>query len=73
MTDKKAAKTAVDMPVKETAAQQLSRRIVGARFLGGAWIAADGSPLTDIEAQAAHRAMDQEQAKARAAALGGES
>lgn len=40
-------------------------RIAGARFLGGAWIAADGTPLTDAEAQQAHRAMD---AKAAAAA-----
>ena len=40
-------------------------RIDGAVFLGGAWVAADGTPLTNAEAQQAHRAAD---AKAAAAA-----
>lgn len=30
----------------------------GARFVAGQWLAEDGSPLTDKEAQQAHRAMD---------------
>lgn len=44
-------------------------RIDGARFLGGAWVAADGTPLTAPEAQQAHRAMDHKAAAARDAAL----
>lgn len=46
-------------------------RIVGARFVGGRWEAADGTPLTDKEAQQAHRAMDRAAASAREKALRG--
>lgn len=44
-------------------------RIDGARFIGGAWLAADGTPLTAPEAQQAHRAADRKAAEARAAAI----
>lgn len=44
-------------------------RHIGATFLGGVWYAADGSPLTDKEAQLAHRAMDKAAAEARRKAL----
>lgn len=53
----------------ETPKQRLAARIKGAQFLGGAWYAADGTPLNDVEAQAAHRAMDAEAFKAREQAL----
>ena len=56
-------------PARETPKQALSRRVKGARFLGGQWLAADGTPLTDVEAQAAHRAMDAEAAEARRRAV----
>jgi hypothetical protein len=56
---------------KPTAASKLAARIKGAQFLGGAWYAADGSLLNDVEAQAAHRAMDKKAAEDRAKALGG--
>lgn len=46
-----------------------ANRIDGARFIGGAWVAADGTPLTAPEAQQAHRAMDRKAAEARAAAI----
>ena len=49
-----------------------ANRISGARFLGGAWLAPDGTPLTAPEAQQAHRAMDAAAAEARAKALRGE-
>jgi hypothetical protein len=54
---------------RETPAASLTRRVKGAQFLGGVWYAADGSPLNDKEAQAAHRAMDREAAEARARVL----
>lgn len=44
-------------------------RIDGARFIGGAWLDADGVPLTAPEAQQAHRAADRKAADARAAAI----
>lgn len=53
----------------ETAAPAKASRIKGAYFLGGLWRAADGSPLTDAEAQQAHRAMDKAAAEARRKAL----
>ncbi len=47
-------------------------RIDGAYFLGGRWLAPDGSPLTDKESQQAHRAADAKAAAAkRRALLGG--
>lgn len=49
------------------------KRITGARFFGGAWVAPDGTPLTDAEAQQAHRLMDRKAAEARAKALRGEA
>lgn len=55
----------------DPAAARGSARVKGAYFLAGAWHAADGSLLNDVEAQAAHRAMDAEVAAARAKALGG--
>lgn len=58
--------------VAETPKQAMSRRIKGARFFGGRWEAADGTPLTDAEAQQAHRAMDRAAALAREKALRGE-
>lgn len=45
-------------PTEETPKQAAARRVKGATFLGGRWLAADGTPLTDAEAQQAHRAMD---------------
>ena len=56
----------------EGKAPSLKQRIAGARFLGGAWIAADGTPLTAPEAQAAHRAMDRAAAEAREKAMRGD-
>lgn len=53
----------------KTPRQRLAARIRGAQFLGGVWVDADGTPLNDKEAQAAHRAMDAEAAKAREKAL----
>jgi hypothetical protein len=52
-------------------ADEQPSRITGAQFLGGAWYAANGSPLTDAEAQQAHRAMDRAAAAARRKALRG--
>lgn len=46
-------------------------RIDGARFFAGRWETADGDPLTDAEAQQAHRAMDRAAAAARARVLEG--
>lgn len=43
----------------------------GARFIGGVWLAEDGTPLTDAEAQQAHRAMDRAAQAARDRALRG--
>jgi hypothetical protein len=54
---------------RETPTAALARRVKGAQFLGGVWYAADGTPLNDREAQAAHRAMDKEAADARARVL----
>lgn len=48
-------------------------RADGATFVGGVWLAADGSPLTDKEAQQAHRAADRAAAEARARILRGEA
>jgi len=50
-----------------------SSRIHDAYFLGGAWYAADGSLLTAVECQQAHRAMDAKAAEARRLALLGRS
>jgi hypothetical protein len=47
----------------------MDARVRGARFLGGAWLAEDGTPLTDVEAQQAHKAMDAAAADARRKAL----
>lgn len=44
-------------------------RIAGAIFLGGRWLAADGSPLTDKESQQAHRAQDAKDAETRRKAM----
>lgn len=41
-------------------------------FLGGVWYAHTGRPLTDAEAQQAHRAQDAAALEARARALRGE-
>lgn len=57
----------------EGKAPSLAARIKGAQFLGGAWLAADGTELTAVEAQAAHRAMDKAAADARAKILRGET
>jgi hypothetical protein len=56
---------------KETPKQVSARRVKGAKFIAGQWTAADGTALNDAEAQAAHRAMDEEAAKAREKAQGG--
>ena len=57
----------------DRADEQPVSRIHGAQFLGGYWRAADGTPLTDKEAQQAHRAMDRAAAEARRkAVLGGD-
>lgn len=56
---------------ESTPAKVSAARVKGARFLGGAWLAPDGSPLTGAEAQQAHRAMDRAAAAAREKALGG--
>ncbi len=58
-----------DVDRADEAPARPASRIDGARFLGGAWVAADGTPLTAPEAQQAHRAMDQKAAAARDAAL----
>lgn len=42
----------------EAPAPKLKSRIKGAYFLGGAWYAADHTPLTNVETQAAHRAAE---------------
>jgi hypothetical protein len=63
--------TVQEEPVKQTPASRLAARIKGAAFRGGQWYAADGSLLNDVEAQAAHRAMDRKAAEDRAKALGG--
>ena len=47
----------------------LDLRIAGAYFLGGQWRAADGTPLNDVESQAAHRARDREEAEAKRLAI----
>ena len=60
---------AVSMPFEAPAPVRHANRIDGARFIGGAWLAADGTPLTAPEAQQAHRAMDRKAAEARAAAI----
>lgn len=44
-------------------------RVAGARFAGGQWVAEDGTPLTDKEAQQAHRAMDKKAMEARERAM----
>lgn len=44
-------------------------RIKGAQFLGGQWLAADGTPLADAEARQAHQAMDAAAMQARENAL----
>lgn len=62
-----------EAPAHETPKQAMSRRVKGARFVGGAWIAEDGTPLTNAEAQQAHRAMDRAAAEARERALRGET
>lgn len=72
MTDKKSAKDEPKAAPELRAPKGSVNRIIGAYFLAGAWHAADGSLLTDAEAQVVHRAMDVEAAKARAKALGGE-
>jgi hypothetical protein len=64
---------APEEPAHETAKQAMSRRVKGARFFGGQWVAEDGTPLTDKEAQQAHRAMDRATAAARERALRGET
>lgn len=58
------------MPVKNKE-EEVSppNRIKGARFLGGVWLAPDGTALTPQEAQQAHRAMDREASEARRRAL----
>lgn len=61
------------MPFEAPAPVRHANRIDGARFIGGAWLAADGTPLTAPEAQQAHRAMDRKAADARAAAILGRS
>ena len=72
--DQRTERVTHSMPVRaaEKPAQDPSR-IDGAYFLGGAWYAADGSPLTAPEAQQAHRAMDAKAAEARRLALLGRS
>jgi hypothetical protein len=65
-------RAADDTQVKETAKQASARRVKGARFFAGRWETADGDPLTDQEAQQAHRAMDKAAAEARERALRGE-
>jgi hypothetical protein len=74
MTDKAKAKPGA-MPAEKFEGHRLplSDRIKGASFLGGAWYAPDGSPLTDKEAQLAHRAMDKRAAEARERAVLGRS
>lgn len=52
-----------------TARRVSSSRIKGAYQLGGVWYAADGSTLTPVETQQAHRAKDKADAEARAKAL----
>jgi hypothetical protein len=44
-------------------------RVAGARFTAGQWQAEDGTPLTDKEAQQAHRAMDRKAMAARERAM----
>lgn len=61
---------AIEAPRPGTKAA-MQARITGARFIGGVWLAADGSPLNDAEAQQAHRAMDRAAAAARERALRG--
>lgn len=70
MADK--SKETAEAPAHETEKQAMARRVKGARFFGGAWVAEDGTPLTDAEAQQAHRAMDRASALAREKALRGE-
>lgn len=53
-------------------AKSVPSRIKDAYFLGGQWLASDGSPLTDVETQQVHRAKDKDAADARAKALRGE-
>ena len=57
------------MPTKDQDKTPKVNRTLGAYFLGGAWYAADGSPLTAPESQQAHRAADAKAAEARRKAL----
>lgn len=57
---------------KDKAGEQPAKapsRIKGAYFLGGIWYAADGSALSGVETQQAHKAMDAAAAEARRKAL----
>ena len=54
---------------QQAVSRKAPARHEGAIFLGGEWRAADGSPLTDKEAQQAHRARDRELAAAREQAI----
>ena len=67
--DERPALPASEAPRRAPARERT--RVEGAYFLGGAWYAADGSPLTAVEAQQAHRAMDRRAAELRERALGG--
>lgn len=68
----------VEASERQSAAREPAKRAparhVNARNVGGVWYAADGSPLTDKEAQQAHRARDAAAAEARRKAMlgGGE-
>lgn len=57
----------------EAKAKKAPPRWQDAAFVGGVWLASDGTPLTDAEAQQAHRAMDRAAAQARARAIRGET
>lgn len=70
MSDPKVSKEETKAP---TAKAVMAARVKGARFFAGRWETADGDPLTDQEAQLAHRAMDKANAEAREKALRGET
>ena len=67
--DKADEQAQTESVVAETPKARQNTRIKGAYQLAGTWYAADGSLLTDPEAQLAHRARDKAEAEARRKAL----
>ena len=56
-----------------TPAKLSAARLRDARFIGGAWVDADGAPFTPAETRRIHQARDAEAMAARLKQLGGES